>query len=439
MDYQLFQKVLHHADDARLNERDPKTGFSAIHIICDVSRRFGDDQDKYYKQAALKLRALLQRNVNPNLLTHEGLTAFLLASASGFTEAFDILLEYGADISITAESGMSVVAAATTSGSLRSLEKLRQLSASVDWTQNFHLEATPRIRYSKGYLGPTGCSALHAAATLVSPVVLTYLAAQDELVSKLDHPTEHGFTPLHLAAMEGCEENVKFLLQNGANKDSITYKDRMSPLLLAAFYGNIKVVTILLQSEASLATTAFGQSLEQVAKSRGHIDVVNLITQARSKRAKDFESSSQLLKELQFAIERGDLEACAAYIKRGAQQLGQFGCGCTPLIFAISARRVDAVALLLKHDASTAGKACGISHALHNSPFETPAWLSVAHLAIQDEVFNSLLGDLLKKCLSHGDHWAWISPSLVHVAVQVNSGAIPIIVEHLNNHWEWYR
>jgi ankyrin repeat protein len=443
---------LRHADDARLNECNAKTGKGAIHVICDDPCRYRSDGDNYYKQAN-KLRALLQRKASPDLATHEGLTAFLLAAAAGFAEAFDILLEYRADISVATESGMGVVAAATSAGSLRSLEKLHQLSAPVDWTKTFHLERTPRITYRKGELGPTGCSVVHVAATLSDSAVLKYLAAQDELSSKLDNPSDYGLTPLHMAAAANCEENVKFLLQNGANKDAVT-TTRCSPLFLAASHGNHKVVAILLDSGASLTTDASGQRPEQAAKSCAHTEVVDLITTARSARAKQVDYASQLLEELKYSIERGDLEACKAYIERGALELGQFKCGCTPLIEAVRAGRADAVALLLEHDASTAGsacetllaqgtskakRACGISRIVRRSSATLPEELSVAYLAIHDPRLNSLLGDLLTKCLHHSGHWAWSSPSLVHVAVHVNSAAIEIIAEHLNTHWEWYR
>jgi ankyrin repeat protein len=246
----VFRKVLYHANDARLNERNPKTGMSAIHIICDGPGIFDGDRDKSYKEASVKLRALLQRKVNSDVTTHEGMTAFLLASVAGFAEAFDISLEYGADISIMTESGVGVVAAGTTSGSLRSLETLRQFSAPVDWTKTFH---SPR--YPKGYLGPSGCSVLHAAAMNDNPVVLNYIAGQVKLSSELDDPTEYGFTPLHIAASHvGGEKSVEFLLQKCANKDAKTSSAKMTPLFLAVYFGCRGTIIILLDAGAWLAT-----------------------------------------------------------------------------------------------------------------------------------------------------------------------------------------
>jgi ankyrin repeat protein len=435
----VFQKVLHHVDDTRLDERCVTTGFSAIHVICDNLRVIQGDRNGCYKQAVAKLRALLRRqaNADPDVTTHEGYTAFLLASRAGFSEAFDVLLEYGADISITATSGMGVAAAATCAGSLRSLQKLSQLPVPLDWTQTFHLERTDFFKYERGVFGPSGCGILHAAAALRNSSVLMYLASIPELSDRLDEATESGYTPLHLAAANGHEKNVRFLLQNGANKDALTLHTKWTPLYQAVWGGHTKVVSMLIDSGAALISPTYEQSLEQAAKHFGNQQVVDIISTARSRIVEQFETTSRLLEEFHHSILNGDMEACRAYIERGALALGQFSCGCTPLIRAINMGRVDIANLLLDHDASTAGIVC-MAHLIQYHP---QAWSQpplAAFIAVHNPVLNSALSSLLGKCLVYDSHWAWSVLSLVYVAVEVNPGAIRIIKEHIDAHWEWY-
>ena len=412
------------------------TGESAVHIICDISKHTRMHRDHSHPRAGAKLEALLRRKADPNTATHQGETALLLALKSGLSEAFDILLEYKADISVVSTSGMGVVAAATCGGSLVSLQKLRQLSVFVDWTKKFHLENTPFIMYSRGCFGPSGCNVLHAAAALGNLPVLTYLAGLPELSSNLDDATESGDTPLHLAAEGGSEENVRFLLQNGANKNAQT-QDKATPLFRAAWHGHSKVVSVLVDAGAALISDVRDQSLEQMATMRGHQEVVDIITTASSTIVERFETTSRLLEELEHSIVRGDVGNCRAYIERGALKLGQFKCGCTPLICALCSERTEIATLLLDHNISTAGTACA-THFVQNFPEPRSQRLSAAYVAIHKPKLNSLLGSLLAKCLLYEDHWAWTSPSLVYVAVEVNPAAIGILATHFYAHWEWY-
>jgi hypothetical protein len=133
------------------------------------------------------------------------------------------------------------------------------------------------------------------------------------------------------------------------------------------------------------------------------------------------------------------MDVCRAYVERGALNLGQFSCGCTPLICALFSGRVDIVNFLIDHGASTAGIAC-TDHLRENRLPAQFEWSKARapYIAVHNLDFNPLLGKLLAECLMHDDHWAWSSWSLVHVAVDVNPAAVDIIGTHLAACWEWY-
>jgi ankyrin len=390
-------------------------------------------QRGFRKVAIAKLRALLQRQADPNVRTSLGETPLLLAARSEFPEAFEVLLEYGADLTSTARSGMSVAAAAAAEGSLRSLEKLYNLSIPINWTDTFLLKTARSDFFPDGYLD---CNVLHAAAALEDSSVLKYLATIPALSSKLDGPTKFGFTPLHLAAGSGSVDNIEFLLQNGANVNALG-TPRVSPLHLALCNGHAKVVSLLINSEISLLPDGYGRSPEDLARLSGSQEMTSIIQTARSTAFEQIKSHSQLLRKFKQAIRHGDVEVCRAFMKQGVLNLGPLTCGCTPLIHALNSGHSDVANLILHKGASTAGTAC-TTHSQKHFPSAPPYRLTAARIAVHMPELNEVLPTLLEKCLLFGDHWAWSSVNLVHVAVDVNHDAIDIIKTHLENHWEWY-
>jgi len=58
--------------------------------------------------------------------------------------------------------------------------------------------------------------------------------------------TDHGFTPLHLAAKSGSLPTVKLLCKNGANLDARTRTERNSALHIAVKEGQQAIIKFLL-------------------------------------------------------------------------------------------------------------------------------------------------------------------------------------------------
>ena len=64
----------------------------------------------------------------------------------------------------------------------------------------------------------------------------------------IDAQSQYGFTPIYMAAQEGKEEVVKFLLEAGAD-DSLPNDEGFCPLDVAMQQGHDDVVSLIVQHE----------------------------------------------------------------------------------------------------------------------------------------------------------------------------------------------
>jgi hypothetical protein len=101
--------------------------------------------------------------------------------------------------------------------------------------------------------------------------------------------SEHGMTPLMRAACDGSAGTVQALLDLGANVNAKRF-DGFNALSLAAFFGHIHVVWLLLEKGADPAETSRSQTLPEMwAEARGFVDIGDILREARS--TKQVESS----------------------------------------------------------------------------------------------------------------------------------------------------
>jgi Ankyrin repeats (3 copies) len=101
--------------------------------------------------------------------------------------------------------------------------------------------------------------------------------------------SEHGMTPLMRAACDGSAGTVQALLDLGANVNAKRF-DGFNALSLAAFFGHIHVVWLLLENGADAAETSRSQTLPEMwAEARGFLDIGDILREARS--TKQVESS----------------------------------------------------------------------------------------------------------------------------------------------------
>ncbi len=98
---------------------------------------------------------------------------------------------------------------------------------------------------------------------------------------------EKGYTALHWAAKKGLNNDVQWLLDNGADANIIN-NDGDTPLILAIKEGHTSIASLLIKHGADVdIRNNNGKTAMQVAQENGHTNVVNTITQAvKSRRSR---------------------------------------------------------------------------------------------------------------------------------------------------------
>lgn len=93
---------------------------------------------------------------------------------------------------------------------------------------------------------------------------------------------EWNIAPLHAAASNGHKEIVEILLANGANIN-IVNKFSCTPIYFAAALGYTEIVKLLLGKGANINIKEVqkGETPIDAAKRNGHIEIVNLLNQAK--------------------------------------------------------------------------------------------------------------------------------------------------------------
>jgi ankyrin repeat protein len=91
---------------------------------------------------------------------------------------------------------------------------------------------------------------------------------------------QHGRTALHIAAINGKDVCAEVLVNAGAQVDARDH-DENTPLLLAARYGKLPVVKLLLKHKADVcAVNAGGHSAADASRQGGHSETSNFILDA---------------------------------------------------------------------------------------------------------------------------------------------------------------
>ena len=269
------------------------------------------------------VQLLLKANANPN---HEkegtGITALIIAANKGFSDIVQQLLEYGADPNIQDSDGCTALMQASLEGYFQIVELLLKENADPNIqntnghtalrfaNQNGHFQtvelllnhhANPNIRDMHGY------TELHFAVfgsmkrnskfrflfTETTGTLEDYIKIVQLLIGHssidIDAVNYASTTSLMLASIHGCTEVVKLLLEAGANpniqiKTSITMKDVMSELpddillqpqvkpLFLPQYNNYLVNGI----------TIYGITALMLASFEGHLDIVQILLQAKA-------------------------------------------------------------------------------------------------------------------------------------------------------------
>ena len=193
-----------------------------------------------------------------NARTEDGSSAAIAALYGGHPEVVDLLLEYGAELSVTE---------AAAAGDAERVVAL--------------LEDDPQLvdAYS-----PDGWTPLHLAAHFGPAKVAERLLARgaDVMARSRSNAMANANTPLHVAAAGRKAEVARLLVARGADVDARD-GDGWTPLMVAAANGSDEVATLLLDSGADAEITNEGSSPISVAERRGHTAVVDLLRKRGAK------------------------------------------------------------------------------------------------------------------------------------------------------------
>ena len=127
-------------------------------------------------------------------------------------------------------------------------------------------------------------SSLHRAAYYGYVAILKILAEQagGADLNKLSNNIEFGYTPLHIASLDGHVEVVEALIEQGDDVVDVnkpTYCGS-TPIWIASCHGRDKVVRVLIEKGAAdvdKANTANGWTPLHIASQYGHVEVVRVL------------------------------------------------------------------------------------------------------------------------------------------------------------------
>ena len=242
---------------------DPRSGETALHHAA----AYG-----LYETAMMLLKAGAQANSAAGILHR---TPLHIAAFSGHLQIVKLLLDFEADVNaVIPESGETALHLAALFGHIEIvkwlLEGVRPSKPELDF-----YESMTQQRYFQDWL--------HTILTKkklngqVSWDTADICAAQQEMenlqslcrsLPDINSRTLKGHTALHLAAANGHDEIVQFLLSKGANP-SIDDHKQATALEIAAISGHLQTVTLLLRgpTDSQMTSACFGATLETISNS----------------------------------------------------------------------------------------------------------------------------------------------------------------------------
>lgn len=164
------------------------------------------------------------------------------------------------------------------------------------------------------------------------------------------HVTRGPRNELHKAVRDGSAERTEALLATGSINVNQGDDKGVTPLIVAAGVGNLRVVKILLDRGAdALVVTDEGVTALHFSSGRGHLAIVKMLLKAGA----DAEGKSEGLgAPLHMAAEKGHWEVMRALIEAGGSPDSQRVDGRTPLFLAAQNGHVDAVREPLRANAN---------------------------------------------------------------------------------------
>ncbi|CAI5645139.1 unnamed protein product [Oreochromis niloticus] len=291
---------------------------------------------------------LLEMGAPVDGTTDSGMTPLCLAAAAGHTDIVSLLCKKGSKVSHADKSGQCALVHAGLKGHVEIINIL----LGQDWGEE--IPTDPQQHHSgETVTGKTQAAqqaATAAAGVGHTQVVKSLLDLKDEqLAVQMDaHDSLWGETVLSAAAGRGRLEMCAFLLERGAGLEEANRRG-MVPLLSATKHGHTQVAELLLKQGADInATDKQGRSALILAASEGHASTVELLL---SKGASLSSADQEGLTALSWACMKGQKGAVQVLVEAGADLNHPDRQGRTPLDLAALNGDADTVHCLVENGA----------------------------------------------------------------------------------------
>lgn len=177
-------------------------------------------------------------------------------TAADYLAAVEILLAAGADVSLADFEGFTPLHHAVTADEVDVVRLLLAKGGKVNVAT--HKELTP----------------LHLAAGAASPGMIELLLSHGATIDAVQRNQPSKYTPLMWAVDAGKVDNLKLLLQHGADPKRRVFDKKASALHMAAMRGHVAIVEILVAAGLAVdVTDTDSMTPLMVAVQSGHRDV----------------------------------------------------------------------------------------------------------------------------------------------------------------------
>ena len=291
-------------------------------------------------------------------------TPLMLAIENGHTNTVNVLIQYGANVALTDDSGFTALHyACIDHGSLEVLRYLFENGADVNAcssvtplmmaVENGHVSAVTFLTERGADVTLTdecGCKALHyACINNSSPEVFSCLL---EKGADINACLNDGMTPLMIAAEDSLVNVVTFLIKQGANVDlQDSYGKTALHYALGSLNFLFEILCCLIQKGADVNTGSNDKLTPlMIAAEKGHINALTLLI----KFGADADLQDKNGKTaLHHAVYGSDVscEILSCLIEMGADVNAGGNINHTPLMIAAEKGHINAVTFLIRNGA----------------------------------------------------------------------------------------
>lgn len=221
-------------------------------------------------------RMLLEHGAAPNVLFQEGITPLMMAARYGGLEAAQVLCEFGADPTLRFEGRIALEYA---------IEDQQEAVAAFLRTATMSYVCENDKADELRYLVFLGCAVtepldeneatpLHLAATMGNTETCKTLI---ELGADVNATQRSGASPLHFACQKGHPDVVRLLVTSKADIDMASFKGGITPLMMAARFGQLEAAQMLAWAGARLEIDFDGKRAVDWAEEQGQTEVAEFL------------------------------------------------------------------------------------------------------------------------------------------------------------------